>query len=82
MIFRFDVCAECACKYTAASPPFLLNRLHPIHLCHYSECSWDPLQLILIYCCYLHEGGVEAQQVYTLDSSIPWFAQANVPERI
>lgn len=63
MIFIFDVCAKCVCKYTAASPPFPVNGLHSIQLCHYSEYSWDALQLILIYCCHLHEGRVEAQWV-------------------
>lgn len=36
--------------------------------------------LILIYC-YCHKGEIEAQQLYTTDASIPWFAQTSVPKR-
>lgn len=74
------MCTMC-CNYTTASLPFPVIFLLLSHLCHYNECSWDVLQLILIYC-YCHKGGVEAQQHYTTDSSIPCFAQANVPTRI
>lgn len=74
------MCKMC-CNYTAASLPFPVNCLLSSHLCHYSEFSWDLLLLILIHC-YCHKGRVEAQQHYTTDSSIAWFAQADVPKRI
>lgn len=46
--------------------PLLGNSLHSVQLHNYSGCSWNVLQLILIYSCYLCEGRVEGKWVYTL----------------
>lgn len=56
----------CTCRYDVASPSFLGNSLHSIQLHNYSGCSWNVLQLVLIYSCYLCEGRVEGKWVYTL----------------
>lgn len=82
MIFIFDGCARCVCKYTAASPPFPVNCLHSIQLCHYSECSWDALQLILIYSITFMKAELKLSGYILLTPVFPGLLKASVPERI